>query len=172
MRALARGGCALVRWDERRADTEGSESSALRRLRRVVAVLVPASSMPRCRMAGNRNSRISNRLCQSGRQDLNLRPLGPEPSALARLSHAPLRFFCATYCRLLVGRTHLGRTADGVHSSRMTGRVNVAGNGSCRRLQFARSALAAPRRSCLAVQSVATAARGLSDSLIMHRCGD
>src|SRR5687768_3215562 len=26
---------------------------------------------------------------KSGRQDLNLRPLGPEPSALARLSHAP-----------------------------------------------------------------------------------
>src|SRR5262245_48054585 len=26
---------------------------------------------------------------QSGRQDLNLRPLGPKPSALARLSYAP-----------------------------------------------------------------------------------
>ena len=25
----------------------------------------------------------------SGRQDLNLRPLGPEPSALAKLSYAP-----------------------------------------------------------------------------------
>jgi hypothetical protein len=25
----------------------------------------------------------------SGREDSNLRPLGPEPSALARLSHAP-----------------------------------------------------------------------------------
>ena len=27
---------------------------------------------------------------QSGREDSNLRPLGPEPSALARLSHAPI----------------------------------------------------------------------------------
>ena len=26
----------------------------------------------------------------SGRKDLNLRPLGPEPSALAKLSYAPL----------------------------------------------------------------------------------
>ncbi len=31
------------------------------------------------------------RKCQSGRLDLNQRPLGPEPSALARLSHAPRR---------------------------------------------------------------------------------
>ena len=30
-----------------------------------------------------------NRSKKSGRQDLNLRPLGPEPSALAKLSHAP-----------------------------------------------------------------------------------
>lgn len=27
--------------------------------------------------------------CVSGRKDLNLRPLGPEPSALAGLSHSP-----------------------------------------------------------------------------------
>ena len=27
---------------------------------------------------------------KSGRQDLNLRPLGPEPSALAKLSYAPV----------------------------------------------------------------------------------
>ena len=27
--------------------------------------------------------------CESGREDLNLRPLGPEPSALAKLSYAP-----------------------------------------------------------------------------------
>src|SRR2546426_8210681 len=29
--------------------------------------------------------------CLSGREDLNLRPPGPEPGALARLSHAPMR---------------------------------------------------------------------------------
>ena len=29
---------------------------------------------------------------KSGREDLNLRPLGPEPSALAKLSYAPSLF--------------------------------------------------------------------------------
>ena len=36
------------------------------------------------------NSRRASRPIRSGRLDLNQRPLGPEPSALARLSHAPL----------------------------------------------------------------------------------
>jgi hypothetical protein len=48
---------------------------------------------PRRRMAGNPNVGIQPELrieSESGRQDLNLRPLDPQSSALARLRHAPL----------------------------------------------------------------------------------
>ena len=44
----------------------------------------PTTPKPNVRSRGN-----VVRKCKSGRQDLNLRPLGPEPSALARLTHAP-----------------------------------------------------------------------------------
>jgi hypothetical protein len=42
-----------------------------RHLRRLVAVLVPATSEPRCRMTGNRNKRSSNELQKSRRQNSN-----------------------------------------------------------------------------------------------------
>ena len=38
----------------------------------------------------------------SGREDLNLRPLGPKPSALAKLSHAPLQIFIQSQIRLIL----------------------------------------------------------------------
>ena len=39
---------------------------------------------------------------KSGREDLNLRPLGPEPSALSKLSYAPVNLFSIYYCRLSI----------------------------------------------------------------------
>ena len=50
-----------------------------------------------CPMRGIRG----NRGCVwSGRTDLNRRPLGPEPCALAGLSHAPIVWFFSAFCAL------------------------------------------------------------------------
>ena len=35
---------------------------------------------------------------ESGWQDSNLRPPGPKPGALAKLSHTPMVLFCITFC--------------------------------------------------------------------------
>ena len=58
----------------------------------------PSSRNDHGRFRGRLVSRLlSITSVKSGREDLNFRPLGPEPSALARLSYAPIhpgRFHC------------------------------------------------------------------------------
>src|SRR5205823_2795191 len=56
-------------------------------------------SRPHCRPpAGTLNSCSAKGLRKSGREDLNLRPHGPEPCALAKLSYAP--FLAVSRCIL------------------------------------------------------------------------
>ena len=43
----------------------------------------------------------------SGREDLNLRPLGPEPSALTKLRYAPKKDIFELYHNHLFGATNL-----------------------------------------------------------------
>jgi hypothetical protein len=56
-------------------------------------------------------TRCHGMLCKSGRQDLNLRPSGPKPDALARLRHAP-RVELSSFRRVRTARSRpIRRTA-------------------------------------------------------------